>query len=417
MKYDCLVIGAGASGLMVTRELVNAEKKTLLLEARSRAGGRIWTDNQYERGAEFIHGKVSLTSKIFNEAGIPQIEAAGEMYTLDNGKLTNDNLLDKELEQVTSALQSLKVDVPFSVFLNKNFPASKHPLLYRHITRFVQGYNAADMSTASSLALRDEWSADDQQAQARPQGGYGRLVEFLYDSINSKADVKFSSSVIEIEWQRSQAIVRTLEGISYEAASVLITVPISLISNIRFAPEIPQHLAATNQIGFGSVIKYHFDFNEAYWKETISKKFPSLQFIFSDAKVPTWWSQNPKESTTLTGWLGGPETEKYHNKSDHDLIIPAIESLAEIFGTDPEHLEEHIVRCSVTDWKADPFSNGAYSFAKTETKDALKVLKIPIENTLFFGGEALYEGPHTGTVEAALVNGKETAQKILTHLS
>lgn len=417
MKYDCVVIGAGASGLMATRDLVNAGKKTLLLEARSRAGGRIWSDSHYERGAEFIHGKVSLTSKLLHEAGIPQVEAQGEMYTLDNGNITNDNLLDKELEQVTSALQKLEEDVPFSVFLNKNFPEKKHPLLYRHITRFVQGYNAADMSTASSFALRDEWSADDQQAQSRPEGGYGRLVEFLLASINSKADAKFSNTVTEIEWRQNEVIIKTLEGVSCEAASVLITIPISLIGSIRFTPELPQYIGAAKQIGFGSVIKYHFDFKEAYWKETITKKFPSLQFIFSDARVPTWWSQNPKEIPMLTGWLGGPEAEKVHNKNENALLALAAESLAGIFKTDPEQLGKHIVRSVVVDWKADPFSNGAYSFATTETKKALKILKTPIENTLFFGGEALYEGPHTGTVEAALVNGQETAQKILTHLS
>jgi hypothetical protein len=36
-----------------------------------------------------------------------------------------------------------------------------------------------------------------------------------------------------------------------------------------------------------------------------------------------------------------------------------------------------------------------------------------VENTLFFAGEGLYEGAHTGTIEAALVSGETAAKRIL----
>ncbi len=59
---------------------------------------------------------------------------------------------------------------------------------------------------------------------------------------------------------------------------------------------------------------------------------------------------------------------------------------------------------------------GAYSFDKLETATARKILNLPIQETIFFAGEALYEGNAPGTVEAALVNGREAAEKVMTIL-
>jgi monoamine oxidase len=42
-----------------------------------------------------------------------------------------------------------------------------------------------------------------------------------------------------------------------------------------------------------------------------------------------------------------------------------------------------------------------------------RILKEPVENTVFFAGEGLFEGLEVGTVEAALVNGRETAHKLI----
>ncbi|KPV42111.1 hypothetical protein SE17_44510 [Kouleothrix aurantiaca] len=61
MNADIVVIGAGAAGLGAARALADAGRQVVLLEARDRTGGRVWTDHSFgpvpvERGAEFIHG-------------------------------------------------------------------------------------------------------------------------------------------------------------------------------------------------------------------------------------------------------------------------------------------------------------------------------------------------------------------------
>ena len=59
-NYDVVVIGAGASGLAATSNLMASGKSVLCIEAMSRKGGRCHTDNSifgvpYDMGAHWLH--------------------------------------------------------------------------------------------------------------------------------------------------------------------------------------------------------------------------------------------------------------------------------------------------------------------------------------------------------------------------
>jgi monoamine oxidase len=70
----------------------------------------------------------------------------------------------------------------------------------------------------------------------------------------------------------------------------------------------------------------------------------------------------------------------------------------------------------VYNWSADPFTRGSYSYSTPQTADARKIMIEPVQNMLFFAGEALYEGPEMGTVEAALTSGMKAANQIIAEL-
>lgn len=68
--FDCIVLGAGIAGVTAARELKNAGKSVLILEASNRVGGRMCSKNDFvltndgstikdgfpvEEGAHFIH--------------------------------------------------------------------------------------------------------------------------------------------------------------------------------------------------------------------------------------------------------------------------------------------------------------------------------------------------------------------------
>jgi monoamine oxidase len=101
------------------------------------------------------------------------------------------------------------------------------------------------------------------------------------------------------------------------------------------------------------------------------------------------------------------------NLGEHELIEAGLASLADIFGFDPKQLMRSLVGARAINWARDPFACGAYSYATPETRAAQGVLSRIDGGAVFFSGEALYRGQNTGTVEAALTNGLETARTIL----
>ena len=67
----------------------------------------------------------------------------------------------------------------------------------------------------------------------------------------------------------------------------------------------------------------------------------------------------------------------------------------------------------VHDWQTDPFSRGAYSYGKVGAVEAQRELGSPVENTLFFAGEATDTSGNNGTVHGAIASGYRAAGEII----
>jgi monoamine oxidase len=188
---------------------------------------------------------------------------------------------------------------------------------------------------------------------------------------------------------------------------------------IRFSPAIPEKIDAARKLGYGPVIKTMLQFNSIFWSDkelTQQKDLSRLSFIFSEAIVPTWWTQYPDKYAILTGWSGGPYAEELKDLSIEDILKRALDSLSSIFNLTSIHLHQQLQGWHVCNWATDPFSCGAYSYDVVNGKKLRKIVKEPLGNTVFFAGEAFYEGSEIGTVEAALVNGRETAFQVVASL-
>src|SRR5262245_59630971 len=103
MHADVIVIGAGAAGLAAARALVSAGRRVIVLEARDRIGGRVWTDHRFgpvavERGAEFIHGQQADTWAWVRRAGVrtePVTRWAGRRLVQEDGQLVGPDVFER----------------------------------------------------------------------------------------------------------------------------------------------------------------------------------------------------------------------------------------------------------------------------------------------------------------------------------
>lgn len=422
MQTDVLIIGAGASGLAAAYELVKAGQKVTVLEARNRIGGRIHTipteEGHLELGAEFIHGDLPLTLGLLQEAGIRYAQSGGKLFTVKNGQLSagGDFIIDWDV--LSAKMNALETDISLESFLSTYFPGDEYSQLRFSVRRYAGGYDTADPAVASTFALRDEWLKESEH-QYRINTGYGSLLDYLADRIKAAGgEIILNAPVKELSWKAGRVQAICGSGHDFSAARAIVTLPLAILQQadtpgqFHFSPTLPEKTAAAKQMGMGAIIKLLFQFKEAFWQNT---QYRSMGFIISDEAVPTWWTQYPEDSPVLTGWLGGLPAEAYREANGEQLLQIGMQSLSNIFSIPVEELYENLEDAQVMNWTAMHYTRGSYAYATIHTHAALPVLTAPVENTLYFAGEALYEGAAMGTVEAAFTSGVTAAKALLAH--
>jgi monoamine oxidase len=414
-----IIIGAGASGLIAAKELAQNGKHIILLEAQDRLGGRMHTlypensSSPIEAGAEFVHGNLPVTLKLLKEYDLS--------FKKISGRMINTNSRDSRLRdnhengwgEMIRRMEELEKDLTLSDFLTTYFHEDKYASLRKSAEGFANGFDLADPKTVSTFALRDEWDHE-QEEQYRITGGYKKLVDALCkDCLDKGCEIHISEMAQKIEWRKDHVTVSTNTGKKFSGSKIIITVPAGVWhankSAIQFEPRISEKIDAFQHIGFGSIIKIILLFKTPFWE----KKYKNAGFIISQEQIPVWWSQLPAKSNLLTGWLGGVLAKQMKGKSIDAILDASLQSLANAFELELEYLKKILISSHIFNWDDDVFSRGGYSFSMIDSADTRQQLREPMENTLFFAGEALYDGLMPGTVEAAFQSGLDCCDKIL----
>lgn len=98
---------------------------------------------------------------------------------------------------------------------------------------------------------------------------------------------------------------------------------------------------------------------------------------------------------------------------EKDRVETCLKSLAAIFSVEIGFLKDQLAAFRFFDWEQQPFVHGGYSYDLVGTPECRSLLTMPVADTLYFAGEAVYEGQAPGTVEAAFHSGIEAAEKII----
>jgi monoamine oxidase len=413
-----IIAGGGVAGLFAARELSKRGCDVTILEGTDRLGGRIQTirnslfTQPVEKGVEFIHGNLPLTIQLLKEAGIEYRPVRGNMVRISNGDWKTQDDFTLGWDELIRKMNSIREDMTVDEFLKKNFDDEKYHDLRTSVLRFANGFDLADTSRASVLALREEWMGEEDE-QYRIPGGFDQLINFLQKGcLESGCNIHLSSPVKEIQWEKNNVKIATSHQKTYNAAKIITTASLGSLQSeqsIIFKPAIDNYFEAAMKIGFGTVIKVMLEFKEAFWE----KKKKGIGFLFTNEIIPTWWTQSPSSYPLLTGWAGGPQAWELENKDDNTILELALKSLSNVFHNTIEELNGILTASAIANWKNDLFSNGAYSYDLVESVQAKKLLNTPIEGTIFFAGEAFYDGPSPGTVEAALVSAKNVVERVL----
>ena len=414
--YDCIIIGAGAAGLMAARELVNEGVSVCVVEAQSIAGGRILTINEpgfqhpVEAGAEFVHGKLPLTLKLLTEAKIDYQVIKGEMINVRHKNWLNIEQRDEHWSQFMRQVSKQKEDITLELFLDQYFPSPEFDTLRHAVQGFAEGFDLADISKVSTSHIQSEWTHEDDR-QFRIPGGYGELINWLEsECLKGNAEIFFNTRINKIEYSKNPVTIHSTDQRQFSASAAIITVPLGILQSkeISFEPQLQSHGEAIKQLEFGTVIKFLFQFDSPFWED----QNKNAAFFLSDEIIPTWWTQSPVKSNLLTGWIGGPGAFERSSDSEETLLSTAIQSIANIFSLSNEIIRTKLTHYRIFSWQNLPNIRGGYSYNNVYSSAAKKILAMPVDSALFFAGEAMDEGESIGTVESALESGVSVATRV-----
>ncbi|HEY0672911.1 MAG TPA: NAD(P)/FAD-dependent oxidoreductase [Longimicrobiales bacterium] len=416
---DAIIIGAGAAGLAAARDLKQAGKQILVLEARERIGGRVLTTMDahtalpIELGAEFVHGEAKETMRLLDEAGMVTVPVVGAHYRSDRHHIEPLGDMFKRIGRVFKKMKTdRKQDRSFQEFLDEK-PGGFRLRQERELAAaFVRGFNAADPWYISERALAQQGNpAEGAQKSARVLDGYTALIDIIAEPV--RQHIQLQQHVHLVLWENGHVQVETATGVLYQARSLITTIPLPHLQRhtINFEPDVVRIRAAADQLVMGHVVRVTFVLRERVWEAM--RKMDDVVFIHTPRRTfNVWWTQHPLRAPLITGWSGGPPAAELEGRGKSVVEETAVRELAAALLMRRARLEPLIDAIYYHDWSADPYSLGAYSYIGVGGVQAPKQLTRPVESTLLFAGEAT-DSENSGTVEGAIASGKRAAQQCL----
>ncbi|HUN23676.1 MAG TPA: FAD-dependent oxidoreductase [Anaerolineales bacterium] len=425
-QADVIVLGAGMAGIAAARKLTAQGKKVLMLEARNRMGGRVWTDNTLglplDLGASWVHGTGNnpLTA-IVKQAKIKTVATDYENHWLydSNGKLMSDAAQEKLDAQFESFMERLETerermedndedDVNLQKAMDavlKRKPISGNALtqLNYSINTTIEHEYAADTTQLSAYSWDDQ--AEYEGADVIFPGGYQQLIAYLAKGL----DIRLGEVVSHIDHSGKDVQITTNKG-SYSAPKCVITLPLGVLKSgmVQFSPALPSAKQKVMQrMGMGLLNKLYLKFPNVFW----DKDAVLIGYVNPQPEQWQEWLNLYKVigEPILLGFNAGTFGRKIEQMKDSELVASAMKVLTTLYGKSIPQPTGWLA----TRWASDPLAGGSYSYlGVSATADDYDTLAANISKKLYFAGEHTHR-EFPASVHGAFLSGERAAKEIL----
>ena len=422
-----IVIGGGVAGLAAAGELGRRGLRVTLLEARDRLGGRVFTahpkgwDGPVEIGAEFVHAGNDALWRRIRKHRLKCRRVPPRHWRFDGQALEPVDDIAVRIGNVTGKITPRRMrGWSFADFMRGR--AGSFAAVDRDLAQgFVEGFQAASPAGMSAAAVADETLDDDEQFLL--PNGYDQLVAGLEADLPRKfVNVHLEAVVRKVTWKRS--FVHVVAGRkTFTAAAAVVSLPLGVWlargrqrGAVVIDPPLKSQRRLLGKMGVGHVVRLTLRLDGRQWSKLLPAPLQRVRrdgfgFVHSRMKgVPVWWALGG--APVITGWAGGPAAMKLARLRGSGVFAQALASLAKLLGRTKAEIRRAVSGWEFHNWTRDPFSRGAYSYTAAGYEDAAERLRVPVQDTLFFAGEATADGEEVGTVHGALASGLRAAEEV-----
>lgn len=421
-RTGVIVVGAGISGLAAARYLADHGEDVLVLEARDRIGGRIWTSGTWagapvDLGASWIHGIdgnpiTALAAKAKARTVVTDLESVTD-YSADGAELSSDQeqALERWRKAAADALTSFQANEDKDASLRSvvedavDWPSlsdEDRALLNWDLNDYEHEYSGSD-DQMSGLYFDDD--AKINGADVLFPQGYHQITDYLAQGLT----IRTGQVVQHIDWDDSGVTVTTDKG-AFQGDRVVVTLPLGVLQSgkVTFGPGLPgDKTTAISKLGVGVLNKCYLRFPTVFWADT-----DWLQYV-PDVDHYGQWAQwinvaRPTGRPVLLGFNAADFGRGIESWSDQKIVDSAMATLKLMYGGDiPDPLDFQITR-----WASDPYARGSYSFTKLGATPAMRDhLAAAVGDRVHFAGEAT-DRMNFATVHGAYNSGIRAAKEI-----
>lgn len=436
-RFDCIVIGAGLSGLAAAGILTAAGMRIVVVEASSRVGGRLLTVSDLpdapNAGGTQIGGSYERLRMVAAALGVPIKADAGEprdaaLYL--SGRLipardwpgAPENPLPSALKSATPGSLLFRLAGPDNPlrgvedWMSSDRDVSAEAFLRSkglndaglHLADV--GLNANRLSTYSMLNVWRSLTLFAADAAIGPtggvEGGSERLAAAMAAPLGDRVRLNAEVAAIDVETRRVR--VRLATGGSISAPFAICTTPFPALRRIALdAPLPPAQRAAIAGLPYTQIAQIFFE--------------PAIRYWEKDGAPADMWTDTPLErlfavrnratqapNGLMLAWLNGDGCAWIAGKSDSEVEAVVGATLARIRPAS----EGRVKLARVVRWTSEnALAGGAYMhFAPGQIAAWAATMGAPA-GRLHFAGEHLSQR-HTG-MEGAMESAERAAQAVL----
>ena len=408
---DVVIIGAGAAGLAAARRLLDKGASFRLLEAKPHIGGRVVTDSTtlgvpIDLGAHWLHSPALNPLTPLVDRYLFHVKEGPEDFRVARGGII---LTGPEHDECFAYVDECFAQVAARGENDRDCAVSElFPTRGRWHDFFEANFIAKQgVTPAQSSALdfaRYLWESDDRPVL----DGFGALIARHAMDI----PVELETPATHVAWGGKAGVAVATPRGTIEARAAIIAVSTGVLANevIRFTPSLPAwKMQAIADLPLGSCNKVAFGFTRNPFDDLDTVML--MPDLGPDESVEFVVREGGRN--TVTTMLNGPFAKALAAEGARTTADYALRRLAEIFGNDLKAcVQDRIV---FADWDHDPWTLGCYAAARPGRYAARAELARPVEDRLFFAGEALH-GRYMGDVHGAHLTGEAAAETALAAL-